>query len=356
MGASYMNKNQGQPQVQPQGRRPNDGSGRGGNMNYQSGDAGRNYGRAGWGRGGQGVGNQAGGGGPMRGRRALGVKNMGGSSVGAGNGAYVAGAYGQAAPTFGSPAGGMMHPQGMMGAGFDPTYTGRGVGYGGFPGPSFPGMLPSFPAVNTMGIAGVAPHVNPAFFGHGMALNGMGIMGSSAMDGPHAGMWTDTSMGGWVGGEEMNTVAGLESLVMVVKMVVQSMGGIVMRRNRIGIGLRGSIGNIVTGKIKLATESIDIKNRTWIMMMTGIGDCFLQDLGAVFTRYFSPLGCYIHFCILYGDRWSICGCGFLREEVLQSSLLDVGECSAEKALCQSAIRMHGCQGSGMGNSVLRKTC
>ena len=49
-------------------------------------------------------------------------------------------------------------------------------------------MLPSFPAVNTMGLAGVAPHVNPAFFGRGMAPNGMGIMGHSGMDGPNVGM------------------------------------------------------------------------------------------------------------------------------------------------------------------------
>ncbi|KAE8664603.1 RNA-binding family protein isoform 5 [Hibiscus syriacus] len=202
MGASYTNKDQGQPQVQPQGRRPNEGFGRGGNMNYQGGDTGRGYGRGGWGRGGQGVG-RGGGGGPMRGRGAVGVKNMVGSSAGVGNGAYGAGAYGPVlgGPGFGGPAGGMMHPQGMMGAVFDPTYMGRGGGYGGFPGPGFPSMLPSFPAVNTMGLAGVAPHVNPAFFGRGMAPNGMGMMGVSGMDGPRSGMWTDSNMGGW-GGDE----------------------------------------------------------------------------------------------------------------------------------------------------------
>ncbi|CBI16834.3 unnamed protein product, partial [Vitis vinifera] len=84
---------------------------------------------------------------------------------------------GLAGPTFGGPAGGLMHPQGMMGSGFDPTYMGRGGAYGGFSGSAFPGMVPSFPAVNTMGLAGVAPHVNPAFFGRGMAANGMGMMG-----------------------------------------------------------------------------------------------------------------------------------------------------------------------------------
>ncbi|KAG8640062.1 cleavage and polyadenylation specificity factor subunit 6 [Manihot esculenta] len=202
MGASYMNKNQNQPQSQNQGRRPmNDGAGRGGNMNYQGGDAGRNYGRGGWGRGGQGVLNRGpGGGGPMRGRGTMGAKNMVGGTGGLGSGAN-GGGYGQgiAGPAFGGPAGGMMPPQGMMGAGFDPTYMARGAGYGGFAGPGFPGMLPSFPAVNTMGFAGVAPHVNPAFFGRGMAPNGMGMMGPG-MDGPNAGMWSDTSMGGW--GEE----------------------------------------------------------------------------------------------------------------------------------------------------------
>ncbi|PQQ05485.1 cleavage and polyadenylation specificity factor subunit 6 [Prunus yedoensis var. nudiflora] len=205
MGASYLSKSQGQTQSQQPGRRPmNDGVGRGGGVNYQTGDTGgRNFGRGGWGRGGQGVANRGpGGGGPMRGRGgAMGAKNMAGNPAGVGTGAN--GGYGQglAGPGFGGPVGGMMNPQGMMGAGFDPTYMGRGGGYGGFPGPAFPGMLSSFPAVNTMGLAGVAPHVNPAFFGRGMATNGMGMMGSSGMDGHHAGMWNDPSMGGW-GGEE----------------------------------------------------------------------------------------------------------------------------------------------------------
>lgn len=195
MGANYMNRTEGgQSQTQTQGRRPNDGMGRGGNGNNQSGEAGRNYGRGAWGRGGQGPGP----GGPGRGRGTMGAKNMGG----VGNGAGGMGGYGRGpGPAFGGPPGGMMHPQGMMGAGFDPTYMGRGGGYGGFPGPGFPGMLPPFPGVNAMGL-GVAPHINPAFFGRGMAPNGMGMMGSSGMDGPHAGMWGDSSMGGWGGDEQ----------------------------------------------------------------------------------------------------------------------------------------------------------
>ncbi|KAL8156990.1 uncharacterized protein LOC141671811 [Apium graveolens] len=200
MGASYMNKSQVQPQSQQQGRRPmNENAGRGGGTNYPSGDSGRGYGRGGWGRG-QGVGNR--GGGHMRGMGgSMGPKNMPNApGVGAGGNA---GGYGQGmgGPAFGGPPGGFMHPQGMMGGGFDPTYMGRGSGYGGFPGPAFPGMMPPFPNVNAMGIAGVSPHVNPAFFGRGMAGNGMGMMGNAGMDGPHQGMWNDNNMGGW-GGEE----------------------------------------------------------------------------------------------------------------------------------------------------------
>ncbi|CAN0876703.1 Cleavage and polyadenylation specificity factor subunit 6 [Linum grandiflorum] len=198
MGASYTNKNQNQPQAQTQGRRPmNDGAGRGGSMNFPAADGGRNFGRGGgWGRGAPGVL-----GGPIRGRGGMGGKGMLGGAAGVGGGLN-GGGYGQGfgGPAFGGP-GGMMPPHAMMGAGFDAAYMGRGAGYGGFGGgPGFPGMLPSFPDVNTMGLAGVAPHVNPAFFGRGMAPNAMGMMGASGMEGPGMGMWSETSMGGW--GEE----------------------------------------------------------------------------------------------------------------------------------------------------------
>ncbi|KAF6176979.1 hypothetical protein GIB67_027779 [Kingdonia uniflora] len=181
MGNPYVNKNQVQTQSQqPIARRPiNDGVGRGGGggMNYQGGgDMGaRGYGRGNWGRGGQGMMNRGGGGGPIRGRGGMGGRNMG----------------------FAGPAGGMVHPQSMMAAGYDPTYMGRGGGYGGFAGPVYPGMMPSFPAINAAGFPGVAPHVNPAFFGRGMPSNGMGMMANTGME-----MWTDTSMGGW-GGDEV---------------------------------------------------------------------------------------------------------------------------------------------------------
>ncbi|KAL0694367.1 hypothetical protein Bca4012_061547 [Brassica carinata] len=193
MGANFTGRNQGQNQMQ--NRRPlNEGMGRGNNnnnnnnMNTQNGDGGRNYGRGGFARGGQGMGNRGGHwGGAARGR---GMNNMA-------NGAGAAGPYG---PGLAGPAfGGMMHPQGMMGAGgFDPTFMGRGGGYGGFPGLAYPGMPQPYPGVNPMGMVGIAPHVNPAFFGGA----GMGTMGNSGMSGVHAGgMWNEASGGGG-GGEE----------------------------------------------------------------------------------------------------------------------------------------------------------
>ncbi|KAL1216130.1 Glycine-rich RNA-binding protein GRP1A [Cardamine amara subsp. amara] len=190
MGANFTGRNQGQNQVQ--NRRPlNEGMGRGNNnnnnnnnMNTQNGDGGRNYGRGGFARGGQGMGNRGGPwGGGMRGR---GLNNM---ASGSGAGPY---GPGLAGPAFG----GMMHPQSMMGAGgFDPTFMGRGGGYGGYSGLAFPGMPHSYPGVNAMGMVGIAPHVNPAFFG-----TGMGTMGSSGMNGVHAAaMWSEANGGG---GEE----------------------------------------------------------------------------------------------------------------------------------------------------------
>lgn len=103
---------------------------------------------------------------------------------------------------FGPPP--MMHPQSMMGQGFDPSFggpMGRMGGYGGFPGgptPPFSNMLPSFPPVG--GLPGLAPHVNPAFFNRGMPMNGMGMMPGGVDGGSNMGMWGDPNMG-W-GGDE----------------------------------------------------------------------------------------------------------------------------------------------------------
>ncbi|XP_004516101.1 uncharacterized protein [Cicer arietinum] len=162
--------------------------------NFQGGDGNnRGYGgRGNWGRGNNpGMGNR-GSVNPMRNRGGgmggRGIMGNGGNGFGQGLGA---------APP-------MMHHQAMMNQGFDPAFggpMGRMGGYGGFPGgptPPFSGMMPSFPGV---GMPGVSPHVNPAFFGRGMPMNGMGMMPPSGMDGPNMGMWPDPNMGGW-GGEE----------------------------------------------------------------------------------------------------------------------------------------------------------
>lgn len=97
----------------------------------------------------------------------------------------------------------LLHAQAMMGQGFDhPSYggpMGRMGSYGGFPGaptPPFSGILSSFPPVGNVGLPGVAPHVNPAFFGRGMP---MGMVPSTGD--PNMGMWADPNMSGW-GGED----------------------------------------------------------------------------------------------------------------------------------------------------------
>ncbi|OIW09519.1 hypothetical protein TanjilG_11641 [Lupinus angustifolius] len=207
MGEAQVNRNQQVTQSAPpqQGRRgpaSDVGPKPGGNNiatggNFQGGDGNNRggYGRGNWGRGNNpGMGNR-GAVNPMRNRGGgMGGRGMMGNG---GNG-------------FGQGIGGtppMMHPQSMMNQGFDPAFggpMGRMGGYGGFPGgpmPPFSGMLPSFPGVGGVGLPGVAPHVNPAFFGRGMPMNGMGMMPTPGMDGPNMGMWSDPSMGGW-GGEE----------------------------------------------------------------------------------------------------------------------------------------------------------
>ncbi|KAJ0477362.1 putative CPSF6/7 family protein [Helianthus annuus] len=185
MGEAQVNRNQQMAQSNAaQGKRgPGDVPGKtgGNNMpaggNFQGGsDNNRGYGRGNWGRGNaQGMAGR----GPGRGGRGM---------MNGGNG-------------FGPPP--MMHPQSMMGQGFDPSFggpMGRMGGYGGFPGaptPPFSGMMPSFPPA----LPGLAPHVNPAFFGRGMPMNGMGMMPGSGADG-NMGMWSDPNMPGWAGDEQ----------------------------------------------------------------------------------------------------------------------------------------------------------
>lgn len=208
MGEAQVNRNQQVAQTAvPQARRgPGEAAGKIGNNNtptggnYQGGGGGGDgnrggYGRGSWGRGGpQAMGNR-GPVGPMRNRpggiAGRGMMGNGGGGFGQGMG--------------GAPP--IMHPQTMMGQGFDPAFggpMGRMGGYGGFPGgpaPPFPGMLSSFPPVGGVGMPGVAPHVNPAFFGRGMPMNGMGMMPGAGMEGPNMGMWSEPNAGGWAGDE-----------------------------------------------------------------------------------------------------------------------------------------------------------
>ncbi|KAA3460656.1 cleavage and polyadenylation specificity factor subunit isoform X2 [Gossypium australe] len=198
MGEAQLNRNQqmAQSALSKARRGPNDAGG---------GDNNRGYGRGNWGRGNtQGMGNR-GPIGPMRNRAGgmggRGIMGNGGNGFGQGMGA--------------TPP--LMHPQSMMGQGFDPAFggpMGRMGSYGGFPGaptPSFSGILPSFPTVGGVGLPGAAPRVNPAFFGRGMPMNGMGMMPSSGVDGPNIGMWSDPSMGGWGGDEHGGGRAGESS-------------------------------------------------------------------------------------------------------------------------------------------------
>ncbi|KAL3643080.1 hypothetical protein CASFOL_013895 [Castilleja foliolosa] len=179
------------------------GNHQGGGDNNINNNNGRGFGRGNWGRGNSqgGMGNR----GPMgpmrnRGGGGMGVRGLAGNGFGQGIGA-------------GPP---MMHPQAMMGQGFDPAFggpMGRMGGYGGFPGgpaPPFSGMLSSFGPVGNVGLPGVAPHVNPAFFGRGMPMNGMGMMPNPGVEGPNMGMWSDPNMGGWQG-EEQGARAGESS-------------------------------------------------------------------------------------------------------------------------------------------------
>ncbi|KAD4178829.1 hypothetical protein R6Q59_022381 [Mikania micrantha] len=178
----------GDPPAKPGGNNmPDVGNFQGGGGNYQGGgDNNRGYGRGNWGRG-----NAQGMGGRGLGGRGGGMGGRGGRGM-IGNG-------------FGPLP--MLHPQAMMGQGFDPSFggpIGRMGSYGGFPGaptPPFSGMLPSFPPVGNVGLPGLAPHVNPAFFGRGMPMNGMGMMPTSGADGSNMGMWSDPNMSGWTGDE-----------------------------------------------------------------------------------------------------------------------------------------------------------
>lgn len=161
------------------------------------------HGGQGRGQGGQGRGQ----GGQDRGRAG---KGMGGGSGSVSGG----GQYGQV--YLGPIGGGTMRPP-IRNHGFDLTFggqMGRGGGAGGYMGfaaqashapPHFSALVHSFSPVASVGMGGVAPHVNPAFFGQGMSGNGVGMVPSgSGMEGYHGGMWTDSGWGGDGHGRRMS--------------------------------------------------------------------------------------------------------------------------------------------------------
>ncbi|XP_055807060.1 uncharacterized protein LOC129875865 [Solanum dulcamara] len=164
--------------------------------NFQGGgDNNRGLGRGNWGRAGpQGMRNK-GPVGPMSYRS--------GGVVGRGFMGNAGGGFGQVI----GAASPLIHPQTIMGQGFNPASRwpmGRMGGYGGFPvgpTPPFSGMLPSVPPVGGVGLPGATPYVNPAYFGRGMPMNNMGMMPSAGMEGPNMGMWSDPTMAGWAGDE-----------------------------------------------------------------------------------------------------------------------------------------------------------
>ncbi|KAI5055353.1 hypothetical protein GOP47_0030498 [Adiantum capillus-veneris] len=203
MGTAQVEKAQAQvraQQAQVQARKAMaDPSGNNrGTSTYQGGDNNRSYGRPTTGAGRGSHGQTAGGRGPARGRTNMSSKGLSGNGGNVGN----VTPYGQGlVGPMGSHPSGMMMPQAMMGQGYDPGYgPPRGSsGYGGYvlPGPPFTGMVQPFPTMGPGTLPGVAPHVNPAFFGRNSTANGMGMMGGSGMEGSQSAMWGDANMSGW---------------------------------------------------------------------------------------------------------------------------------------------------------------
>ncbi|KAK6932869.1 RNA recognition motif domain [Dillenia turbinata] len=209
MGEAQAQKNQqiSQSNNFNQGRRgQGDAGGRGGGsnapgVNFQGGDGGRSNGRGSMGRGNA---------------QGMGYRGQVGPGRSRGGGIGGRGIMGNGGNNFGqglSAASPLLPPQAMMSQGFDPAYgpnMGRMSGYGGFPAPPappFPGMMPSFPSVGGVGLPGVAPHVNPAFFGRGMPPTGMTMIPGPGVDGHGMVMWPDPNAAGW-GGEEQGGRAG----------------------------------------------------------------------------------------------------------------------------------------------------
>ncbi|RAL39008.1 hypothetical protein DM860_011494 [Cuscuta australis] len=214
MGESQINRNQqtAQTSVSQARRGPGDVMVKPGGNNIVPGgnhqgtaDTNRVYGRGNWGGRGviHGMGNRA----PLGSMRNR-PGGMGGRSSMVNGG----GAFGQGIG--GTPS--LLHPHTMIGPGFDPAFggsMGRMGSFGGFAGPPTPysGIMPSFPPLANVGLPGIAPHVNPAFFGRGMPMNGMGMMPGTSEGPPNMGMWSDMNMGGWAGEVHGSRAAGESS-------------------------------------------------------------------------------------------------------------------------------------------------
>lgn len=195
---------QAQQAQMPSRRAPNDTGGARGGFSQSEREGGRSYGRMGTsGRTGYGLGM---GSKPSQTSSARGRTNYMGKTGGSSGGGGVPYSQGHSGPMGGHQSGMMMH-QGIMGQGYNPGYgppMGRGgAAYSGYvmPVPPFSGMVQPFPSLGPGGLPGVAPHVNPAFFGRSATVNGMGMMPGGGLDGPHQGMWGEMSLSGWAGEE-----------------------------------------------------------------------------------------------------------------------------------------------------------
>ena len=195
-------------QTQNQRRKMNDG----GSGFYQSGECRWNYGnmdssRNGYAQGmvGRGWGYQG------RGRgRNMGMNTMGRGGMASGGGPYGQGQQG----LMGGTSTGTIAPHGLMAQGFNPLFgphMARGGGvYGGYGhGNQFPGMIRPFHAVGAC-LPGVAPHVNPSFWGQGITTSGMGMLPTGVMEENHSAMQMDGSIGRWVGQDQNRQMTDYE--------------------------------------------------------------------------------------------------------------------------------------------------
>ena len=70
-------------------------------------------------------------------------------------------------------------------------------------------MIRPFHAVGA-GLLGVAPHVNPSFWGQGITTSGMGMLPTGVMGENHSAMQMDGSIGRWVGQDQNRQMTDYE--------------------------------------------------------------------------------------------------------------------------------------------------